>query len=186
VAVVPQYFNIPFAFTVAEVVLLGRTPFVSAISGETKRDHEMSALALGLAGINHLENRYFNDLSGGERQKVILAMALAQEPKLLLLDEPTTHLDISHQVEMLELVKSLNREQGVTIIAAMHDLNLASLFFDRLVLLKEGTIVADGSPREVLTESSILNVFSASVKVSQHPVTSTPHIVVLPREASQN
>jgi iron complex transport system ATP-binding protein len=113
-------------------------------------------------------------------------MALAQEPRLLLLDEPTTHLDISHQVEMLELVKSLNREQGVTIIAAMHDLNLASLFFDRLVLLKEGTIVADGSPREVLTESSILNVFSASVKVSQHPVTSTPHIVVLPREASRN
>ena len=82
-------------------------------------------------------------------------MALAQEPKLLLLDEPTTHLDISHQVEMLELVKRLNREQGVTIVAAMHDLNLASLFFDRLVLLKEGIIVADGSPQEVLTESSI-------------------------------
>ncbi len=113
-------------------------------------------------------------------------MALAQEPKLLLLDEPTTHLDISHQVEMLELVKRLNREQGVTIIAAMHDLNLASLFFDRLVLLKEGIIVADGSPREVLTESSIRDVFSASVKVSQHPVTFTPHIVVLPRETSQN
>jgi len=186
VAVVPQYFNIPFAFTVAEVVLLGRTPFVSTISGETRRDHEMSAIALGLAGINHLENRYFNDLSGGERQKVILAMALAQEPKLLLLDEPTTHLDISHQVEMLELVRSLNREQGVTIIAAMHDLNLASLFFDRLILLKEGTIFADGSPREVLTESSIQNVFSASVKISQHPVTFTPHIVVLPRETSQN
>jgi iron complex transport system ATP-binding protein len=186
VAVVPQYFNIPFAFTVAEVVLLGRTPFVSAISGETRRDREMSALALGQAGINHLKNRYFNDLSGGERQKVILAMALAQEPRLLLLDEPTTHLDISHQLEMLELVKSLNRERGVTIIAAMHDLNLASLFFDRLVLLKEGTIVADGSPREVLTESSIRDVFSASVKVSQHPVTSAPHIVVLPREVTTN
>jgi len=186
VAVVPQYFNIPFAFTVDEVVLLGRTPFVSAISGETRRDHEMSAMALGLAGINHLRNRYFNDLSGGERQKVILAMALAQEPKLLLLDEPTTHLDISHQVEMLELVKSLNREQGVTIIAAMHDLNLASLFFDRLILLKEGIIVADGSPQEVLTESSIQDVFSASVRVSQHPVTFTPHIVVLPRETSSN
>jgi iron complex transport system ATP-binding protein len=184
VAVVPQYFNIPFAFTVAEVVLLGRTPFVSAISGETRRDHEMSAMALGLAGINHLENRYFNDLSGGERQKVILAMALAQEPKLLLLDEPTTHLDISHQIEILELVKSLNREQGITVIAAMHDLNLAALFFDRLVLLKEGAIFADGSPREVLTESSILNAFSASVKVSQHPVTSVPHIVVLPREVT--
>lgn len=184
VAVVPQYFNIPFAFTVAEVVLLGRTPFVSTISGETRRDHEMSAIALGLAGINHLENRYFNDLSGGERQKVILAMALAQEPKLLLLDEPTTHLDISHQIEILELVKSLNREQGVTVIAAMHDLNLAALFFDRLVLLKEGAVFADGSPREVLTEDTIQDVFSASVKVSQHPLTSVPHIVVLPREVT--
>jgi iron complex transport system ATP-binding protein len=146
----------------------------------------MSAMALELAGIGHLQNRYFNDLSGGERQKVILAMALAQEPKLLLLDEPTTHLDISHQVEILELVKRLNREQGVTVIAAMHDLNLASLFFERLVLLKDGIIVADGTPREVLTESSIQEVFAASVKVSQHPVTSTPHIVVLPREPSQN
>jgi iron complex transport system ATP-binding protein len=85
---------------------------------------------------------------------------------------------------MLELVKRLNQEEGVTIIAAMHDLNLASLFFDRLVLLKEGIIVADGSPREVLTESSIQDVFSALVRVSQHPVTSTPHIVVLPRVAS--
>ena len=184
VAVVPQYFNIPFAFTVAEVVLLGRTPFISTISGETRRDHAMSALALGLAGINHLKNRYFNDLSGGERQKVILAMALAQEPKLLLLDEPTTHLDISHQVEILELVKSLNREQGVTVVAAMHDLNLAALFFERLVLLKEGAIFADGSPREVLTEDTIQDVFSASVKVSQHSVTSVPHIVVLPREVT--
>ena len=186
VAVVPQYFNIPFAFTVEEVVLLGRTPFVSAISGETRKDHEMSAIALELAGISNLQNRYFNDLSGGERQKVILAMALAQEPKLLLLDEPTTHLDISHQVEILELVKRLNREQRVTVIAAMHDLNLASLFFNRLVLLKEGSIIADGSPQEVLTESIIQEVFSASVKISRHPVTSVPHIVVLPREASQN
>mgnify|MGYP006269432727 CR=1 FL=1 len=186
VAVVPQYFNIPFAFTVEEVVLLGRTPFVNAMSGETKRDREMSVMALELAGINHLQNRYFNDLSGGERQKVILAMALAQEPKMLLLDEPTTHLDISHQCEILELVKKLNREQGVTVVAAMHDLNLASLFFDRLVLLKDGIIVADGTPQEVLTENKIQEVFSASVKVSQHPVTSVPHIVVLPREASKN
>jgi iron complex transport system ATP-binding protein len=141
---------------------------------------------LGLTGIDHLKNRLFNELSGGERQKVILAMALAQEPRLLLLDEPTTHLDISHQVEMLEIVKLLNQERGVTVIAAMHDLNMAALFFNRLVLLKKGTIFADGSPQEVLTESSIQNVFSASVKVSQHPITAAPHIVVLPRTASSN
>jgi len=109
-------------------------------------------------------------------------MALAQEPEVLLLDEPTAHLDINHQVEILELVRSLNRNHGVTVIAAMHDLNLASLFFDRLILLKEGTIFADGSPREVLTERNIKDVFLASVRVSPHPVTSAPHIVVLPKE----
>jgi iron complex transport system ATP-binding protein len=113
-------------------------------------------------------------------------MALAQEPRLLLLDEPTTHLDISHQVEMLEIVKHLNHERGVTVIAAMHDLNMAALFFDRLVLLKEGTIFSDGSPQEVLTEASIRDVFSTSVRISQHPVTAAPHILVLPRETSRN
>ena len=146
----------------------------------------MGGMIAELVHMDQVASRSATQLSGGQQQRVALARALALQPQLLLLDEPTTHLDISHQVEMLELVKSLNREQGVTIIAAMHDLNLASLFFDRLVLLKEGIIVADGSPREVLTESSIQDVFSASVKVSQHPVTSTPHIVVLPREASQN
>ena len=182
VAVVPQCFHLPFAFTVTEVVLLGRTPFVSGLSGETKKDRDVTASALKLVGIDGLGKRHFNDLSGGEQQKVILAMALAQEPEVLLLDEPTAHLDINHQVEILELVRSLNRQQGVTIIAAMHDLNLASLFFDRLILLKEGTIFADGSPREVLTERNIKDVFSASVRVSPHPVTSVPHIVVLPKE----
>lgn len=185
VAVVPQYFHIPFAFTLAEVVLLGRTPFVSALSGESERDRHITRNALKLTGIEQLEDRPFNELSGGERQKVILAMALAQEPKLLLLDEPTAHLDINHQVEILELVRSLNREQGVTIIAAMHDLNLAALFFDRLVLLKEGAIFADGSPQEVLTEGNVQDVFSASVRVGSHPTTSVPHIVVLPKKPSK-
>ena len=182
VAVVPQCFHLPFDFTVTEVVLLGRTPFVSGLSGETKKDRDVTADALQLVGIDGLGKRHFNDLSGGEQQKVILAMALAQEPEVLLLDEPTAHLDINHQVEILELVRSLNREHGVTVIAAMHDLNLASLFFDRLILLKEGTIFADGSPREVLTERNIKDVFSASVRISPHPVTSAPHIVVLPKE----
>jgi iron complex transport system ATP-binding protein len=186
IAVVPQSFHLPFAFKVTEVVLLGRTPFVSGFSGETKKDRDVTASALQLVGIDGLGKRHFNDLSGGEQQKVILAMALAQEPEVLLLDEPTAHLDINHQVEILELVKSLNRKQGVTVIAAMHDLNLASLFFDRLILLKEGTIFADGSPREVLTERNIKDVFSASVRVSPHPVTSAPHIVVLPKETQES
>ncbi|MFC1915052.1 heme ABC transporter ATP-binding protein [Chloroflexota bacterium] len=180
-AVVPQQFHIIFSFTVAEVVMLGRIPFLKAFAEEREIDKQIAADALELVGISELRGRRFDELSGGERQKVILAMALAQQPELLLLDEPTTHLDIAHQIEILELVRSLNRERGLTVIAAMHDLNLASLYFDRLVLLKEGRICADGAPQQVLTEARIREVFSAAVGVQPHPTTGAPHIVVMPR-----
>ena len=181
VAVVPQQFHIPFAFTVGEVVTLGRIPFIRALAGESHLDRQAVATALKLVDISELGERRFDELSGGERQKVILAMALAQQPKLMLLDEPTMHLDIAHQIEILELVRTLNVEQGLTVMAAMHDLNLASLYFDRLILLKEGRVLADGTPAEVLTEDSIREVFSASVMVEPHPVTGVPHIVITPK-----
>ncbi|UCH43565.1 MAG: heme ABC transporter ATP-binding protein [Dehalococcoidales bacterium] len=186
VAVVPQQFHIPFAFTASEVVMLGRTPFIKAFSGETGADRQAATTAIELAGISDIAGRRFDELSGGERQKVILAMALAQQPKLLLLDEPIVHLDISHQIETLELVRSLNTERGLTIIAAMHDLNLASLYFDRLVLLEKGKIHADGTPEEVLTEDRISRVFSTAVKVNPHPITGAPHIIIIPGEHKDN
>ena len=182
VAVVPQQFSVPFAFTAREVVMLGRIPFIRPFAEESQVDRQFVSGALEQVGINGLAERRFDELSGGERQKVILAMALAQQPKMLLLDEPTVHLDITHQVEILELVRSLNREQRVTVIAAMHDLNLAALYFDRLILLKEGRVQADGTPAQVLTEDMIRDVFLASVRVQPHPVAGVPHIVVLPRE----
>jgi iron complex transport system ATP-binding protein len=185
VAVVPQYFRMPFDFRVGEVVLLGRTPFVRGLTGETREDRSAADDALRQVGMYELRRRHFNDLSGGEQQKVILAMALAQEPEVLLLDEPTAHLDINHQVEILELVRRLNRQQGVTVLAAMHDLNLASLFFYRLVMLKEGALFVDGPPGGVLTEENVRDVFSASVRVSSHPAAPVPHIVVLPRDARE-
>ena len=181
VAVVPQQFNIPFAFTTTEVVMLGRTPFFRAFAEESEIDKQFVSNALELVSISELKERRFDELSGGERQKVILAMALAQQPRLLLLDEPTVHLDITHQVEILELVRRLNVERGLTVIAAMHDLNLASLYFNRLILLKEGRVSADGTPAQVLTEDRIREVFSASVKVEPHPVTGVPHIVIMPK-----
>ncbi|MGB2799790.1 MAG: heme ABC transporter ATP-binding protein [Dehalococcoidia bacterium] len=185
VAVVPQQFFTPFTFTLREVVLLGRTPFLKAFSDERSSDGQVVENAMDIVGINDLKERYFNELSGGERQKAVLAMALAQEPKLLLLDEPTAHLDINHQVEIIELVRNLNRVQGLTVIGAMHDLNMASLYFDRLILLKDGRIFADGRPDEVLTEDTIREVFSASVQVTQHPSTHAPHIIVIPKEDSR-
>lgn len=181
VAVVPQQFHLPFAFTAGEVVMLGRTPFLRALANETEADRRAVAGSLAEVDIGELAERRFDELSGGERQKVILAMALAQQPRLLLLDEPTVHLDIAHQMEMLELVRGLNNGRGLTVVAAMHDLNLASLYFDRLVLLKKGRVWADGTPEQVLTEEGISEVFAASVKVERHPLTGTPHIVVIPR-----
>ena len=181
----PQQFFTPFTFTLREVVLLGRTPFLKTFSNESEKDRRAVDQAIEIIGIEDLKERFFNELSGGERQKAVLAMALAQEPKLLLLDEPTAHLDINHQVEIIELVRKLNRVDGLTVIGAMHDLNMAALYFDRLILLKDGCIYADGRPDEVLTEDTIREVFSASVQVTQHPSTHAPHIVVIPKEDSR-
>lgn len=179
-AVVPQQFNIPFAFTVEEVVMLGRIPFLKPLAEENETDLKLTDAAMRLVDIIHLKNRRFNELSGGEKQKVVLSMALAQEPQILLLDEPTAHLDISHQVQILELVKHLNISRGLTVLAALHDLNLAALYFNRLVLLKKGKILADGTPAQVLTEEIIKDVFNTAVVVDTHPVTGGPHVIISP------
>ena len=179
VAVVPQQFHIPYAFTTLDVVMLGRFPFVSLLSGESAADKQAARDAMSLVGLDNFTERRFDELSGGEKQKVVLAMALAQQPKLLLLDEPTKHLDINHQIEILELVRSLNKTQKITVLVAMHDLNLAALYFDRLVVLKSGGIVADGTPSQVLTEKMIGDVFGAAVKVETEPSTGLPHIRVV-------
>jgi iron complex transport system ATP-binding protein len=180
IAVVPQELTIPFAFTVREMVMLGRTPHVRQLAGAGVHDLEVVEQKLALTGTCELAARVFGELSGGEQQRVIIAMALAQEAPILLLDEPTVHLDISHQVEVLELIKQLNRQQGLTVLTVIHDLNLAALYFDRLLLLQNGRIVADGTPDEVLREELIREVFRASVQVERHPTRHTPHVIVLP------
>jgi iron complex transport system ATP-binding protein len=180
VAVVPQQFNMPFAYRVEEVIMLGRTPFMKPFRDSSAKDRDVIATTMDTVGIKHLEGRCFSELSGGERQKVVLAMALVQETGLLLLDEPTAHLDISHQVEILELLADMNQKGHLTVIAAMHDLNLASAYFRRLVLLKDGAIIADGSPDQVLTSGTIAMAYSVPVYVDKHPVTGTPYVVVLP------
>jgi iron complex transport system ATP-binding protein len=194
IAMVPQELVVPFAFTVREMVLLGRTPHVRPLFGESAHDREAVEKALELTETGALADRFFDELSGGERQRVVIAMALAQVltdlqgfensaglGAVLLLDEPTVHLDINHQIEVLELIHMLNRERGLTVLATMHDLNLASLYFDRLVLLNDGCIVTEGTPREVLSKERVQSVFGADVLIQAHPAfADVPHIVLLP------
>ncbi|MGH2497320.1 MAG: ABC transporter ATP-binding protein [Ktedonobacteraceae bacterium] len=177
VAVVPQEMHVPFAFTVEELVSLGRTPYARLLGSNTMEDLSIVRNALQAADIEALAGRIFNELSGGERQRVTVAMALAQRPALLLLDEPTSHLDIKYQIELLELVQRLNRETGVTVIAAMHDLNLAARYFPRLVLFQRG-IVADATPAEVLEPHLLRRVYGINVQVGI--LRGAEHISILP------
>lgn len=181
IAVVPQSLTIPFAFTVREVVALGRTPYLHPLRGERTADRAAIERALELTDMARFAQRCVHDLSGGERQRVILAIALAQEPELLLLDEPTANLDVAHQLAILELVRELNRTAGLTVLAAIHDLNLAALCFERILALGHGRIVADGPPREVISASLIQALYGQAVRVVDHPEAPVPLIALLPR-----
>lgn len=158
-AVVPQLPNLPFATSVEEVVALGRLPHEHPIRGMRPSDRAAVAAAIDRVGVGHLLGRDARELSLGERQLVLLAMAVAQAAPVLVLDEPTVHLDLRHQVEVMELVGDLNTRDGTTILAVLHDLGLAAHFFPRLILLDHGRVVADGPPAEVLAPERIRDVF---------------------------
>ena len=150
VALVPQELHIPFPFSVYEMVMLGRTPYLGSWGTDGPADREAVKRALVLTETEAFAGRVFHDLSAGERQRVLLAMALAQEPQVLLLDEPTAHLDAAHQVWAFDLVRRLNREAGLTVVAAVHDLQLAAWFCTRLAVLVGGVVAADGPPGAAL------------------------------------
>ena len=181
VAVVPQQFTMPFAFTAYEVALMGRTPYLRPLAGPSREDREAVEEALAEMGVASLAQRFFNDLSGGERQKVVLAMAMAQRPQVLLLDEPTAYLDLRSQVEVLERVAQMN-QKGITVVAAMHDVNLAALYFPRLALLCRGAILSEGSPWQVLTKENLWEVYGAQVALHDHPTRPVPQVTLLPRD----
>lgn len=177
VAVVPQDTMVAFDFTVLDITLMGRSPRLGRFAVESSKDVEIAMEALAQTGTQHLKDRSIMALSGGERQRVMLARALAQEPEILLLDEPTSHLDISFQFEIMDLVKRLNKERGLTVLTVMHDLNLASHYCDRLIMIGDGKIQASGSPEEVVTSDNIRRVYGAEVWVQKHPTTQRPYII---------
>jgi iron complex transport system ATP-binding protein len=173
VAVVTQESASEFDFTVREMVMIGRTPHKRSFERDTAADHDIVDHAMERVGCQPLAPRRFNTLSGGEKQLVLIARALAQQADHLILDEPTNHLDIHHQVEILEVVSGL----GVTVLAALHDLSLAALFCQSIHVLRAGALVAAGSPGDVLTPRTILQAYGADVLVIDHPDTGTPHLI---------
>jgi iron complex transport system ATP-binding protein len=179
-AMVPQESQMLFPYTVAEIVLMGRASYHSPIALEGEKDLEVARASMELTDCLSFADRYLHELSGGEKQRVIIARALTQEPEILLLDEPSAFLDLKHQVQVFELMCRLNRQRGLTIIAALHDLNLAALFFPRLILLRDGRIYRDGSPKEVLTEDTITEIYGIKVRVEQDALNERPQIFVCP------
>jgi len=170
---VPQSANYLFPSTVFDAVLLGRRPYVDW--SVSSRDKEVVSQMLASMGLESLVLRHFNELSGGEKQKVLIARALAQEPDILLLDEPTSNLDLRHQLEILDLITAIVREKGIHAIMAVHDLNLASRFSDKIIILKKGEIYAVGEPAVVLTAENIKAVYGVEALVNND--SKRPHII---------
>ena len=176
-AVVPQETIMEYRFSSFDIVLMGRSPHLDRFQSESLEDYKIAKNAMELTDTWRLKDRFINELSGGERQRVIIARALTQEPKIILLDEPTAFLDIQHQMEILELLSKLNRENGLTVVAVLHDINLAARFSNELLLLQEGRIIAEGLPEEVITSEIIKQAYGIEIVIKKNPFTGTPYVI---------
>lgn len=179
IAYVPQDRETAFSFTVEEIVLMGRAPHSAGAIFEAPQDRDIARRMMEMTDIAHLASHPITNLSGGERQRAFIARALAQQPLVLLLDEPTAHLDIAHQVEIFRLLRSLSVDTGLTVVSVSHDLNLAAMYSDRIAMLLCGALTAVGTPPEVLTVERIREVFRADVVVDRHPETDAPRVTMV-------
>ncbi len=184
VAYVPQDFQQIFPFTIAEMVLMGRFPhhqnkeILSGFRWETVEDIERATQAMDMMDVAHLANRFISDVSGGERQRAIIARALAQAPSVLLLDEPMAFLDLNHQLEICRTLRRLNEECGLTVLVISHDLNLASQYCDRLLLMKEGQVARLGPPQDLIQPEVLEEVYGCKVLVDRHPDSGLPRVTL--------
>ena len=175
---IPQDHPMVFPFKVSEIVLMGRHPYLSPLSFESEEDFEISRRAMETTMTSQFADRYFNEISGGEKQRVMIASALAQDPEMMLLDEPTAALDLKYQIQILSILKNLNARHKMTLVMAMHDLNLASSFCSRLILLDEGQIVRDGTPEQVLKKDILEQVYGIEVDLGSHDGSIRVHPVI--------
>lgn len=178
IGLVPQYAHIPFAFSVNDVVAMGRNPYLGLLQSPGPEDQVAITSALERTDCTHLRDRLVTELSGGELQRVIIARALAQEPRVLLLDEPTAHLDLNHQLDIANMLRQLNSEQGLTVLWVSHDLNLAAEFCERLVMLQGGRVVADATPGEVITPHWLAEVYGLRLPVANNPTSGRPQVII--------
>nr|WP_245861624.1 ABC transporter ATP-binding protein [Compostimonas suwonensis] len=181
IGVLAQTSVVPDGMRVAELVARGRYPHRRPFTAWSKADEEAVRRAMAATDVLALAERVVDELSGGQRQRVWVALALAQDTRTLLLDEPTTYLDIAHQLEMLDLFRAINRRQGRTIVAVLHDLNQAARYADRIVAMRDGAIVAQGTPADVITAPTIESVFDLPCRIIADPVSGTPLVVPLMR-----
>lgn len=180
VAVVPQQIPLEFPFTVAETVLMGRSPHLGLLEIESKEDHRIARQAMEFTEVTHLGERRLDELSGGERQRAVIARAICQQPRLILLDEPTASLDPAHQLRIMTLMEKLRQEEDVTIIMVSHDLNLAAMYGSRILLFHTNGEVLSGAPQEIMTAQNMQRAYGCAMHVDTHPATGTPRISLVP------
>jgi iron complex transport system ATP-binding protein len=184
IAFVPQMLFVDFPFTVTEIVLMGRSPYLGMLGLEEKKDMEIARKAIAFTGLENLAHRKLDQLSGGEQQRVFIAKAICQEPDIILLDEPTASLDLAYQVRIMDLMEQLKTEKGITVVMVSHDVNLAAMYADHLLLLHKGQVLCQGLPDEVITYQTLEEAYGCTLLVDESPLGKSPRVTLVPGKYS--
>jgi iron complex transport system ATP-binding protein len=184
IAFVPQMLSADFPFTVFEMVLMGRSPYLGMLGLEQENDLEIANQAIAFTGLEDLAHRKLDQLSGGEQQRVFIARAICQEPDIILLDEPTASLDLAYQVRIMDLMEQLKKEKGITVVMVSHDVNLAAMYADHLLLLHKGQVLCQGLPDVVITYQTLEAAYGCTLLVDESPLGKSPRVTLVPRKYS--
>ncbi|MDH4205358.1 MAG: ABC transporter ATP-binding protein [Desulfobacteraceae bacterium] len=184
IAFVPQMTFADFPFTVTEIVLMGRSPYLGMLGLEGENDLEIANQAIAFTGLENLAHRKLDQLSGGEQQRVFIARAICQEPDIILLDEPTASLDLAYQVRIMDLMEKLKTEKGITVVMVSHDVNLAAMYADHLLLLHNGQVMCQGLPDEVITYQTLEAAYGCTLLVDESPLGKSPRVTLVPQKYS--